>query len=702
MELRAQSIDEGILRLRQSEHFCLSMLERYGVLDAHATGRDAGIEFTGTEIILPNGRRLAFSCRHKANAQEWQKRLEALQKQFAEHCAGCRVIQGDPNGAARNNAQVVRETHTPFGVSLSILDGERFYGLGEGNGQGLNLRGRAFQNWAYYQFDEAPIPFLMSTEGWGILINNDWKHFVDVGAARKDRLEILGEDGELDVFILWGGSLLGVLKKYARLSGHNMLLPKWAYGLTYIAPIYATEFVVTDHARKFREKHIPCDMVSLEPGWMTKFYDHSLDKRWEKTRFHMPGWCPDRPHPASFISALKRYGFHVKLWLCVDHDLSAEEERLAQGAATCDPPAWFDHLVPFVQQGVDAFKLDPCELVYEVHPGMQYKNGACDEQMHNLNQTLIGKQMYRGFAKTTGRRPMHHYCGGYTGVQRWSAMTTGDNGGLQGALTWILNLAMSGVMNTTCDMDVSSLEGIHFGLLLPWGHLNSWIGFSQPWWAGEENEQAFAEYDRLRYRLLPYLYSCAIEGHEDDIPIVRPMPLVFPESDDLADCVTQYMLGPWLMVTVFAPRVIFPAGEWEDFFTGQRYCGPCSIEYTPPSGKGGGLFVRRGAILPAWKERDFVDQYDDSEMILEIYPLGESRYIFREDDGQSLEYEEKPSCHTEIVCRASADGTEIWIGNRSGEYAGKCPKRLWKVRLHGACGAVSIRVQAEGDSAVLL
>lgn len=117
--------------------------------------------------------------------------------------------------------------HTPFGISISILPGERFYGLGEGNSERLNLRGHTYQNWAYYQFDEAPIPFLMSQEGWGILINNDWKHFVDVGESRADRLEILGEDGELDLFLLWGGSMAGVLKKYARLSGHNMLLPKW-------------------------------------------------------------------------------------------------------------------------------------------------------------------------------------------------------------------------------------------------------------------------------------------------------------------------------------------------------------------------------------------------------------------------------------------------------------------------------------------
>ena len=54
---------------------------------------------------------------------------------------------------------------------------------------------------------------------------------------------------------------------------------------------------------------------------------------------------------------------------------------------------------------MDAFKLDPCEMVYEVHPGLNYANGSCDEQMHNLNQVLLGKQMYRGFVDETWPPP---------------------------------------------------------------------------------------------------------------------------------------------------------------------------------------------------------------------------------------------------------------------------------------------------------
>lgn len=700
MQFRTESITQGVVRLRLSASFQHTLMERYGIIDSAPCG-DAGFSVSREAIHLPGGRSLAFECWDGQQNPDWQARLSEMKEHFRDRQGGQRVIIGDPRGSSRNQAPVERGEHTPFGISIAIGEEERFYGLGEGNGESLNLRGGKYQNWAYYKFDEAPIPFLMSAEGWGILINNDWKHFVDVGARQADRLEIMGEDGELDLFILYGVDMQGVLQAYGRLTGHNLLLPKWAYGLTYIAPIYANQFEVTTQARMLRDKHIPCDMISLEPGWMTKFYDHGLDKEWELTRFHMPHYR-QRPHQESFITALKRYGFHVKLWLCVDYDLSAEEERIVRGEAKCDPPAWFDHLEPFVEDGVDAFKIDPCELVYEVHPDMHYQNGACDEQMHNINQVLIAKQMYQGFAKKTGRRPMHHYCGGYAGTHRWGAMTTGDNGGRQGALTWLLNLAMSGVMNVSCDMDVHSLEAIHFGLLLPWGHLNSWYGYSQPWWAGDDLEQAFTDYDRLRYRLLPYLYSTAIEGHEEDMPMIRPMPLAFPDCEQTLDSTAQYMLGPWLMVTVFERNVFLPEGEWQDFWTGEIHNGPCTLEYAPPPGRGGGLFIRRGAILPTWKDRDFVGQYDDQEIILDLYPYGESRYTLREDDGESLDYACQQSCRTEIRCEALQDETRVVIGQRDGVYAGKPEKRTWLVRVHGSSAPVKIVLEASQDEARLI
>ena len=118
-------------------------------------------------------------------------------------------------------------------------------------------------------------------------------------------------------------------------------------------------------------------------------------------------------------------------------------------------------------------------------------------------------------------------------------------------------------------------------------------------------------------------------------------------------------------------------------------------------GKGGGLFVRHGAIIPSWKDRDFVGQYGDEEIVLDVYPCGETRYVFREDDGLSLDYEKSMSCHTEIICRTSDAETRLTIGRREGEYQGKCAHRLWKVRMNGAVGSAAIEALDPADQAVM-
>ena len=180
--------------------------------------------------------------------------------------------------------------------------------------------------------------------------------------------------------------------------------------------------------------------------------------------------------------------------------------------------------------------------------------------------------------------------------------------------------------------------------------------------------------------------------------MLRPMPIAFPDCRETWDCVTQYMFGDWLMVTVFSDRVYLPEGRWEDFWTGKIYEGGQEIGYTAPEGRGGGLFVRRGAIIPMWKDRDYVFQYDDSEIELAVYPEGRTEYTLREDDGLSLDYETKRSCHTRIVCDERDGETVLTIGRRDGDYQGKAAKRLWKIRVHGAKTPVRVALEDDCDA----
>ncbi len=701
--LSVKQIANGIFRMRDAKSADKPTLsERYGIVKAVCEACTDNASFDiDTGVLAFNGKSLKISFRPDQDDEFWAKASGFVLEKFKDRHLNTMVAEGNPNTdftLPEDSAAALVGTDVHFGAAFEVGEKERFYGLGEASRDKLELRGRAYQNWTYYQYNEIPIPYFMSSAGWGVLINAAGRHFVDVCEQYDDKVIISGECDSLDIFVLYG-SMHEMLKSLAKLTGKSMMLPGWAYGLTYVAPIHADQFEVIRHAERFRDDHIPVDMFSLEPGWMKTFYDYSLNTEWDMTKFHMPEWHKGRNCPNTFVAGLRRMGIHLSLWFCDSYDLTDEAERIYRGDDNNTFEPWYNHLGKQVDFGIDGFKLDPADFVWKCHPDLIYSNGVSQMQMHNLNQVLLTKQVYEGFKAQTGLRPMHHYCGGYIGSAKWSAATTGDNGGEHGAMIWLLTLAMSGFSNTTIDMHIFSPESLHFGFLVPWAHLNAWSGLRQPWWAGKENYEMFKYYDNLRYSLFPYIYSNALEAHEDAMPMIRPLPLMFPEFEAGFDNVCEYMFGPSLLVCAYTDTVILPEGVWQDYFTGKIYDGPCQIKLEIPENRGGALFVKRGAIIPMMgKSCDCIRDYDNSTLILDIYPEGESKYILREDDMETLEYENTESAHTVITCKSNSDETIVTIGAPSREYAGSLTSRNYNIKLHGNSENITVICERSTDT----
>ncbi len=304
--------------------------------------------------------------------------------------------------------------------------------------------------------------------------------------------------------------------------------------MSYVGQITQNEHEILNDARLFREKGIPCDIMGLEPQWMKKNYDTSHEKEWNPDKFYIPAWMGPDSKGGTFIGGLDRIGFKLSLWLVCRDDLTMEEERqvaIREGRGKdfpAEPDAWFNHLQKFVRNGVRCFKMDPENLIQE-HADRKYYNGRCDLENHNLTQILYHKQMCLGYEQFTNQRAMTHYCAAYAGVQHWGATTMGDNGGGSKALVWMLNYGMCGHMNTSCDMETRG-PGVHFGFLQPWSQHNNWAYATQPWFLGKQAEAIYRDYARLRYSLIPYIYSAAHVGHLTSMPILRPMPLAYPDD----------------------------------------------------------------------------------------------------------------------------------------------------------------------------
>ena len=578
-------------------------------------------------------------------------------------------------------------------LSISMEDGERFYGGGSTSRDHIQHRGEFLRMWTTYQQTEIPMPFMMSSRGWGVYNNSTRKSFFDIGSQQKTKFNIINTFDEADFYLMMGKDMPAVLNEYTLVTGRTYVLPKWAYGLCFGPNMREEQFDILNDAVRFRQFDVPCDVFWLEPQWMEKRYDFSTKKKWNYDRFSPePYWLQDQypktMHNRLFIGKLRSMGFHLGLWLCEEYDLSIQEEDIIAertGGKLSGQEHWMDHLTVFMDQGVEGFKLDPARTI-DNHTNWEYYNGRTDKEMHNLNQVLLPKQMRELGRKYNGKRTWHHYCGGWSGTQHWTASTSGDNGGGKTALYDQLNLGMSGFLNTSCDvMSVPrelEMQGLHFGLFLPWVQINSWFSMMHPFYYAKEEQDIYRFYVKLRYSLAPYIYSMALEAAQNGMPIVRSMPLCFPDDRNCDDMTYQYMFGNNFCVGIFTNEIYLPKGTWTDAWSGEKIVSKGETftrEY--PSDRAGLLFIREGAIIPTQPDVEYLGARPFDRVILKVYPHGDSAYTMLDDDGESYEYENGGIASTLFESYERDGGVEVVVNPVQGSFKGMPSEREYSFRI---------------------
>ncbi len=578
-------------------------------------------------------------------------------------------------------------------LSFSMEDGERFYGGGSTSRDHIQHRGEFLRMWTTYQQTEIPMPFMMSSRGWGVYNNSTRKSFFDIGNQQKSKFNIINTFDEADFFLMMGKDMPAVLNEYTLVTGRTYVLPKWAYGLCFGPNMREEQFDILNDAVRFRQFDVPCDVFWLEPQWMEKRYDFSTKKKWNYDRFSPePYWLQDQypktMHNRLFIGKLRSMGFHLGLWLCEEYDLSIQEEDIIAertGGKLSGQEHWMDHLTVFMDQGVEGFKLDPARTI-DNHTNWEYYNGRTDKEMHNLNQVLLPKQMRELGRKYNGKRTWHHYCGGWSGTQRWTASTSGDNGGGKTALYDQLNLGMSGFLNTSCDvMSVPrelEMQGLHFGLFLPWVQINSWFSMMHPFYYAKEEQDIYRFYVKLRYSLAPYIYSMALEAAQNGMPIVRSMPLCFPDDRNCDDMTYQYMFGDNFCVGIFTNEIYLPKGTWTDAWSGEKIVSKGETftrEY--PSNRAGLLFIREGAIIPTQPDVEYLGARPFDRVILKVYPHGDSAYTMLDDDGESYEYENGGIASTLFESHERDGGVDVVVNPVQRSFKGMPSEREYSFRI---------------------
>jgi alpha-glucosidase len=608
---------------------------------------------------------------------------------------------------------------------------EHFYGFGERTGL-LDQRSQVRTNWTFDCLDYdvltdnmyQAIPFFMALRpgiGYGIFFNTTfWSQF-DIGAQQPGILQMETQATELDYYIIYGPSPAKILSTYTQLTGKMPLPPRWSLGYQQCRWSYESQDIVRELAREFRDRRIPCDVIYLDIDYMQGYRVFT----WNNKRFS---------HPQELLQNLEQDGF--KVVTIVDPGVKYEPEsdyevfdeglkndyfvretdgKLFHGYVWPEKAVFPDFLRPEVRDwwgnlqknltnlGVAGIWNDMNEPAIEDRPfgdggtkisfPIDSLQGPANErathgEVHNLYGLTMAQASFDGLEKLRPReRSFVLTRSGYAGIQRWSAVWTGDNQSLwehlEMSIPMLCNLGLSGV--AFVGADIGGFAGnataelfarwIQVGMLYPLMRAHSALSTAQhePWVFGERVEKICREYIELRYRLLPYIYTLFWEAASTGAPILRPLLYHFPNDPQTFTLCDQVMLGPSLLAApIYRPgvehrAVYLPEGRWYDWWSGEVFDGPTHILTHAPLEKMP-LYVRAGSIIPMGPVMQYVDERPLDQLTLKIWE-GTGEWTMYEDDGNTFEYKIGESSTTTYRVRKEEQQIIVEIGAREGSFS---------------------------------
>ena len=585
---------------------------------------------------------------------------------------------------------------------------EVYYGFGE-KALPMSRHGQAIVMWntdtyAYptgldpiYQ----SIPFFIALrEGraYGLFFDNTYRTYFDMGKTAPERYRFGAAGGELNYYVFTGGterSPKNVLRDYTDLTGRTPLPPLWALGYQQSRWSYFPESRVREIARRFREGRIPADVIYLDIDYMNGYRVFT----WDKNRF---------PDPVKMISDLRADGFRTVViidpGIKVDENYSIYREGSAGGyfhrtpdgkefrarvwPGLCAFPdftdprarAWFGSLYKQgLDEGIAGFWNDMNEPATFLpdnlqepaiiqHPGKTFPlavrhagDGLAGDhaRYHNVYGMQMARATYEGLKRLRpDTRPFVLTRAGYAGVQRYSAVWTGDNVAtwehLQLSIPMLANLSVSGVPFVGADVGgfVGSPSGelyarwLQAAALTPFlrSHTNAGSKDQEPWSYGPEYEHINRATIELRYKLLPHLYSIFHEHTETGVTVMRPLWLEYPSDVRTYLIEDQYLVGRDLLVAPVVHegeikrRVYFPQGDaWIDWWTGKRYDGGKEEEIDAPIDRLP-LFARVGAAILTQPVIQHTGEMEGVPLSITVVPGTNGASSFYTDSGDGYDY----------------------------------------------------------------
>lgn len=618
-------------------------------------------------------------------------------------------------------------------VWFALTPRERLYGLGQHQTGLLNERNT--QLILSQTNTNISIPFFLSSRGYGVLWNSgsvtNWNN------RFRQVVKFESNDADaVDYYFIGGPSFDRIIAGYRRLSGAVPMFPRWAYGYWQSRLAYSSRKELLGVAAKYRALHLPLDSIVLDAGWETRFGSRIFNSNY--------------PDPATMVEQLHKEHVHlmVSIWPLFQPGSANFREMESHGYFVTPGPnplpsympgaRLYDAFNPGARRlyweqvkkslydiGVDAFWMDstePADLYAEEHGPMLAgaKTALGDGSKYaNMYPLMTTQAIYDGLRRQPGKKRAFILTrSAFTGMQRnaasvWSGDTVTTFGALRRQIPAALNYSMTGLPYWTSDIggfvggDPSNPEfrelfvrWYEFGAFSPIFRAHGARPANELWSYGQRAQKILTLYDRLRYRLMPYIYTMAAMTSLENYTPMRALVFDFPSDPRALNINHEYMFGPSILVAPVTRRganareVYLPKGtDWYDFWTGQRFRGGEEIRREAPLGVLP-LYVRAGSILPMGPEEEYTDEYPHAPIELRVYPGRNGEASLYSDDGTTYNYEHGECAW--LPMRWDNASRVLTLGARKGSFPGMEQQRRFAITVVGPGRGVGEAVSRNG------
>lgn len=569
------------------------------------------------------------------------------------------------------------------GLQFRIRDHERFFGLGERAVK--SLKGNRFQllNQAHYGYAMGEknlnfsVPLLLSSRKYLLLFDNHEKGYVDIGKTNKEILEFGAIGGLMKYVFIAGFDYPDIYRSYGKLTGTQPLPPLWALGNLQSRMAYRSQQEADSIVRAMQQEDFPIDALILDFYW----FGNNIKGYLGRLDWYKPRW----PHPKEMIANFRKKGIKTVLITepyIIDTLRNFKIANRLKLFATDSlgktfintkfyfgPAGLIDIFKPAAQHwfwkqynrqikiGVAGWWGDLGEP--ETISTKQYFVSGTADQVRNLYAFYWEKMLFENYRKYYPQTRLFDLNrAGYAGSQRfsvfpWSGDISRSWSGLQAQLPIMLNMSVSGFPFIHADAGGFAMGVKDNELYTRWLQFACFSPILRPHGSGIPSEPIFfndttrhivRDFMKLRYRLLPYIYTAAWQAHKDGLPIVRPLFFEFPDDSIAYSIIDEYFFGEdFLVAPILHPgeknrRVYLPKGLWYSWWNYKKYDGekwitvPVKLETIP-------IFIRAGAFIPMVKAVNSTDDYSSQSLTVLYFPtpFGESSVgQMYEDDGKTF------------------------------------------------------------------